>query len=228
MKVWKTVLATLAISGLVVGLAAAGVIYSGAYNVAATAKHWPITRWVLAEAVHQSVERRAADIQAPELGGTSQLLAGAANFDAMCSGCHEPPGANPSVAAQGMYPRPPSLAEAGAHMSASEIYWILKHGIKASGMPAWGDTHSDEDLWAMTAFVKQLPDMSKANYDQMVAAADESGIGHGDGHGDGHDDGDKHADDPGGADHNEPTGTGEARQGRHDEPHAHDDASAHG
>lgn len=54
-------------------------------------------------------------------------------------------------------------------------------------MPAWSSTHSDEDLWAMTAFVKQLPDLSKADYDQMVVAADASGIGHhagGDGHGD--------------------------------------------
>jgi len=235
MKVWKTVLATLAASGLAIGLAAAGVIYSGAYNVAATAEHWPITRWVLAEAVHQSVERRAADIRAPESGGQSQLLVGAANFDAMCSGCHEPPGANPSVAAQGMYPRPPSLAEAGEHMSASEIYWILKHGIKASGMPAWGGTHSDDDLWAMTAFVKQLPDMSKTDYDQMVASAGASGIGHhAGGHEHGHDDspddghGDEHADDPGEADHHEPAGGNEAHQDGHDQPHAHDDAHAHG
>lgn len=75
MKVWKTVMATLAVSGLGVSLAAASVIYSGAYNVAATAKHWPITRWVLAEAVHQSVERRAADIQVAKSGvGQRDLL----------------------------------------------------------------------------------------------------------------------------------------------------------
>ncbi|GAB3684439.1 c-type cytochrome [Salinisphaera aquimarina] len=220
MKVWKTVLATLVVSGLVIGLAAAGVVYSGAYNVGANAKHWPITHWVLTAAVHHSVEQHAADIKAPELGSEQQLLAGAANFDAMCSGCHEPPGAKPSVAAQGMYPRPPNLAHAGKEMSPGEIYWVIKNGIKASGMPAWGASHGDEEMWAMTAFIQQLPDMSKTDYDRLLMTAKADGIGHHDGeshedgHGDaGHDDGDEHAD--GG--HNE----NPSQSDSHDDAHAH-------
>ncbi len=204
MQVFKIALTTLVVGILALGAAAAGVVYSGAYNVAATDKHWPITYWVLNQAVHRSVERQSADIEAPELGGEQQLLAGAANFDAMCAGCHAPPGARPSVAAQGMNPEPPGLAHAGAEMSASEIYWILKHGIKASGMPAWGSTHSDADLWAMTAFVKQWPEMSETDYEQMLASAETSGIGHhagGGGHdGGGHSDG--QGDDQGGGHHN--------------------------
>lgn len=209
MQVLKIVLATLIVSVLALGAAAAGVIYSGAYNVAATDKHWPVTYWVLNQTVHRSIERQAAGIEAPELGGKQQLLAGAANFDAMCASCHAPPGAKPSVAAQGMYPKPPDLAHAGDEKSASEIYWILKHGIKASGMPAWGGSHSDDDLWAMTAFVKQWPEMSEADYNQMLASAETSGVGHhaggggGDEHGDGHADehGDEHRGDQGSDQH---------------------------
>ena len=179
MRIWKTVTATVAVSLVVVGVTAAGVIYSGAYNVAATSEHWPITRWALQTTVHRSVARQAADIDAPQLGSEAQLLAGAANFDAMCSGCHAPPGGRQSVAARGMYPRPPELTHAAEEKSASEIFWVIKHGIKASGMPAWGASHGDEELWAMTAFVEQLPDMSTADYRQMLQTAKARGIGHG-------------------------------------------------
>ncbi|MES1929106.1 hypothetical protein SADO_07617 [Salinisphaera dokdonensis CL-ES53] len=179
MRIWKTVTATVAVSLVVVGVTAAGVIYSGAYNVAATSEHWPITRWALQTTVHRSVARQAADIDAPQLGSEAQLLAGATNFDTMCSGCHAPPGGRQSVAARSMYPRPPELTHAAEEKSASEIFWVIKHGIKASGMPAWGASHGDEDLWAMTAFVEQLPDMSAADYRQMLQTAKVRGIGHG-------------------------------------------------
>ncbi len=201
MRVFKIALVTLVVSVLALGAAAAGIIYSGAYNVAATSEHWPVTRWALSQTVHRSIEQQATGIDVPELGSEDQLLAGAANFDAMCSGCHAPPGAKPSPAARGMYPAPPDLAHAGEEMAANEIYWVLKHGIKASGMPAWGPTHGDDELWAMTAFVKQWPDMSAADYDQLLAAAESSEIGHGhdggshdEGHSDSHGEGGKDSD----------------------------------
>ena len=178
MRILKTVLATLVSSLGVVIAAAGGIIYSGVYNVAATNAHWPITHWVLTQTVHRSIERQAANIAAPALGAEQQLLAGAANFEAMCSDCHAPPGQGPSVAARGMYPKPPGLAHAAHEKTASEIFWVIKHGIKASGMPAWGPTHSDDEIWAMTAFVTQLPDLSAADYRHMLASAQAHGIGH--------------------------------------------------
>ena len=190
MRTWKIVIATLLVSLLIVGGAAAGVIYSGVYNVAATSEHWPITRWALQKTVHRSVEQQASGIEAPKLGSEDQLLAGAANFDAMCSDCHAPPGGQQSVAARGMYPRPPELTHAAKEKSPSEIFWVIKHGVKASGMPEWGSSHSDADMWAMTAFVEKLPGMSAADYDQMLARAEASGVGHHAGGGEhGHDGG---------------------------------------
>lgn len=183
MRTWKIVTATLAVTVLVAGAGAAGLIYSGAYDVAATSKHWPVTRWALSKTVHRSVARQARDIDAPALGDENQLLAGAANFEAMCSDCHAPPGSQPSVAARGMYPAPPELTHAAREKSPAEIFWVIKHGIKASGMPAWGVSHDDEEIWAMTAFVEQLPDMSAADYRQMLRTAEARDIGHGhDGH----------------------------------------------
>ncbi|MES1942107.1 cytochrome c family protein [Salinisphaera sp. T5B8] len=210
---------------LIVGGAAAGVIYSGVYNVAATSDHWPITRWALQKTVHRSVERQASGIDVPPLGSEKQLLAGAVNFDAMCSSCHTPPGAQPSAAAQGMYPEPPELTHAAREKSPGEIFWVIKHGIKASGMPAWGASHSDDDLWAMTAFIAQLPDMTPADYRQMLQTAQASGIGHGAGghHGES---GDGHpAEDANGQDHGHNDGDEQA-PGHRDGSAPHSDSGS--
>ena len=226
MRTWKIVIATLLVSLLIVGGAAAGVIYSGVYNVAATSEHWPITRWALQKTVHRSIEKQASGIEAPKLGSEDQLLAGAANFDAMCSDCHAPPGGHQSVAARGTYPNPPELTHAAKEKSPAELFWVIKHGIKASAMPAWGASHSDEEIWAMTAFVEQLPSMSAADYRQMLKTAKAQGIGHGDeGH---HDESDEshgggHASDEASG---HPDSHGEAQEQPHSDPNG--SAHAHG
>lgn len=69
--------------------------------------------------------------------------------------------------AEGMYPRPPKLTDAAVHWSPVELFWILKNGIRMSGMPAWGD-HGDKDLWDIVAFLEQLPTLSEQNYGKLV------------------------------------------------------------
>ncbi len=179
MRNLKTVIATLVVVALLVPLTALGVIYSGAYNVAATSDHWPVTRWLLSETVHNSVAARAEDVIVPPLGAREQILAGAANYEAMCAACHSSPGSPETAMAQGMYPAPPELAHAAGAMTAAELFWVIKHGTKASGMPAWGPSHSDEEIWSMVAFIQQLPQMSAAEYAQLQQTADASGVGHG-------------------------------------------------
>jgi hypothetical protein len=49
------------------------------------------------------------------------------------------------------------------------MYWVIKHGIKTSAMPAWGRTHSDARIWAMVAFIKQLPTLNPEQYLDLVA-----------------------------------------------------------
>lgn len=178
MRTLKTVIKTIVVLVVLGVVAGFGFIYSGAYNVAATDVHWPITRQLLHITVERSIAVHADNIQVPELGGREQLLSGVANFEAMCAGCHAPPGAEPSALAQGLSPRPPDMAHAAEHYSSAEIFWILKHGIKGSGMPAWGPTHSDEQLWTMVALVERMPEMTAADYQRLRADASAQGIGH--------------------------------------------------
>lgn len=186
MKSFRAVIKTLTVIVLIGPLAAVGFAWSGLYNVAATDTHWPVTRWLLETTVRRSVARQADGIVAPKLGAREQWLAGINDYEAMCSGCHTPPGSAPSAMAQGMYPSPPDLARAAEHMDAAELFWVTKHGIKASGMPAWGATHDDEALWQIVALVEQLPDMTGERYQRLKDAAKGRGGHHGNGGGDAH------------------------------------------
>jgi mono/diheme cytochrome c family protein len=144
------VLAVLATVGLIV-------VYTGSYNVAATEEHASLTRWAFDTTFHNSVERRAADVPVPETFTPAMIAAGARHYKSMCQHCHAGPGVERAEWASGMRPRPPHLTKAASEWRPNEVFWLLKHGVKMSGMPAFGETHDDRALWSITAFVKELP-----------------------------------------------------------------------
>lgn len=151
------VLVLLGITGLVV-------VYTGAYNVAATEQHMSVTRWAFDTTLHRSVKQRAADVKPVETVTPAMLAAGASDYKAMCQHCHAGPGVDREKWADGMRPRPPHLAKAAAKWEPGEVYWIIRHGIKMSGMPAFGPTHDDKTLWGIAAFVTELPAMTPERY----------------------------------------------------------------
>ena len=65
-----------------------------------------------------------------------------------------------------LYPPAPDLTKADvvSRWSDAELFWIIKHGIKDTGMLAVGPTHKDEDVWAVSAFVRQLPEVTPEQY----------------------------------------------------------------
>ncbi|WP_051777140.1 c-type cytochrome [Pseudorhizobium pelagicum] len=161
------VLATLA------GLFGIGIFvaYTGSYNIAATEEHASYTRWLFDTTFRNSVEVRGDDEAVPELT-PAMAAAGAGPYKEMCQHCHAGPGVERDGWAGGMRPIPPHLTEAAAEWEANEVFWLVKHGAKMTGMPAFGPTHSDERLWEIAAFVKQLPAMTPEQY---TAAGGEAG-----------------------------------------------------
>ncbi len=195
MRTFRIAATTLVAASVVAVAVASAAVYAGAYNVGADSPHWAATRWLLDTTRSRSVAAGAADIRPPELDGHDRLVRGAADFSAMCAGCHAPPGEQPGAMAGGVYPRPPDLGDAGAEMPPRQIYWTIAHGIKASGMPAWGTTHSADALWNMTALIQHFPDMTGDDYEQLLETAQARGLGHHDGghaHGHDHDHNDAH------------------------------------
>ena len=116
------------------------------------------------------------DIEVPDLSDVAMVKAGINDFDAMCSGCHGAPGKPPEAVGQGLNPPAPNLVESAAGMSPSELFWVTKHGIKMTGMPAWGATHDDSALWPVVAFMSALQGMSGDDYQALLAGA--AGAGH--------------------------------------------------
>ncbi len=157
---------------LVVGTAAAGAVFvwSGAYDVGADAKHTPLVHSMLDTLRERSVKVRADALQVPDLTDESRIRQGAGNYDAMCVQCHLAPGVEHTELSRGLYPEPPDLTK--HKTDPAHAFWIVKHGIKASAMPAWGHSMPDADIWNVAAFLQQLPELDPQRYAQMVAASD--------------------------------------------------------
>lgn len=178
---FKHVLATSAV--LVAGTAAAFALFvgTGAYNFAADEPHTAAVSSLLETMRERSIETRAAGLQAPDLSDMTRIVQGAGNYKAMCVGCHLAPGMAASELSKGLYPAPPNLSK--ETVEPGHAFWVIKHGIKASGMPAWGKSMGDEYVWNMAAFLQVLPKLDADQYKEMVA---HSG-GHQHDHGGAHD-----------------------------------------
>lgn len=164
------VLAGVAVAGAGAG---AAFVYAGIYNIAASEQHTAPVYWLLDYAMRRSVKSRAAAIEVPELQDAQRIRAGAVHYQTHCLQCHGAPGVAPEPEAIGMTPAPVNLVSTAREWPASEIYWVVRHGIKMSGMPAWNYKLSEKELWDVVAFIKALPALSPAEY----AALDKSTSG---------------------------------------------------
>ena len=147
------------------------VIYAGIYNIAADVPHTQPVYWLLEELRDRSVAARAKDIVIPkDLDEPKRISAGAGQYAEMCSGCHLAPGMKRTEISRGLYPRPPELRRE-SDLTPAEQFWIIKHGVKMTGMPAWGITHDDELLWDVVAFLRKLPELTAEQYQALVKSA---------------------------------------------------------
>lgn len=178
---WITGLVLLVVVG---GL---GFLYSGWYPMGADVPHNRLTYWTLETLRERSITRSIRDLKVPALDDPQMLIAGGADYNDMCAGCHLQPGKRDSEFTLGLYPQPPNLAmSAASHghahdngdsahgdatASAARQFWIIKHGIKASGMAAFGKTHDDDRIWAMVAFLQKLPTLDAVQYQILTARA---------------------------------------------------------
>jgi len=156
---------------LVLGGLGSIAIYLGLYNIAADAPHYRFTYWFIENLRDRSIAARARSISAPkDLADPKRISSGAGLYTEMCSGCHLAPGMEKTEISQGLYPHAPELSRASDHSPAQQ-FWIIKHGVKMTAMPAWGKTHDDRLIWDMVAFVQQLPKLSPAQYQEMTKSA---------------------------------------------------------
>jgi mono/diheme cytochrome c family protein len=159
---------------VVVVLGLAGVLlvaYSGIYDVGMGNHDNAVMNWIFETGMERSVKQHARGIVVPALDDSVMIRDGFRHYRHMCVSCHGAPGVEPGEIAKGLWPEAPKLADTADEWSPAQLYWIIKNGIKFSSMPGWGPTHDDHALWAMTAFVAQLPKMSPTTYRTMVEEA---------------------------------------------------------
>jgi mono/diheme cytochrome c family protein len=161
----KHVLVTLAVIFVLVALGAAGVLFSGLFNVAATVADSPPLRWMFVTVREGSIKFHARNIQAPPLEDAQHLANGFKVYRENCVICHTPAGRQPTSMSAGFNPQAPSFEE--NDMTAAQLFWVAKNGIRFTGMPAWGPSRSDQDLWDAVGFIMTLPKLSAADYNAL-------------------------------------------------------------
>jgi mono/diheme cytochrome c family protein len=142
-------------------------IGSGIYNIGADDHHTRIVLAVITQLRERSIDARARRITVPELKDGSRVTGGASHYAALCVACHLAPGVTKSDLRPGLYPHPPNLAQEDV-LDARKAFWIIKHGIKMSAMPAWGKSLNDEAIWDIVSFVRKMPAMTPEQYQALL------------------------------------------------------------
>jgi cytochrome c553 len=165
-RLWRMVL----IGGLV-ALAGFVVAATGIVPLKASSGHWAITQWVLRFGMKRSIATHSLAIKVPDnLSDRSLVLKGAGYYEIGCRSCHGSPGLTPPRIAARMLPLPPALGPRIRESNPKKLFYVVKHGMKFTGMPAWPSTQRDDEVWAMVAFLLQYPALDAAAYRRLIGA----------------------------------------------------------
>jgi mono/diheme cytochrome c family protein len=149
---------------VVVPLGVYAFVKSGLFNVGASARHSKLTQWITHDTMIHSVRHHASGIAPPAWTSAGQLLAGYCAYETHCVACH----GGSQVARQrwvsGMEPQPPYLLDVTKRFTPSQLFWIAKNGIKMTGMPGWGDSMSDRDIWNIVAWLEASQNLPPQTY----------------------------------------------------------------
>lgn len=168
---------TLAVIGLLAILAViakAVFLFGGYYNVGATSEDPKFVDWTLARIRQASIEHYATDNPPIALDDAAVVQEGARAYSARgCVTCHGAPGVNWVKFSEGLRPYPPNLKELANQREPRQLFWVIKHGIKMTGMPGFGLIEvPDREIWTITAFVKKLPVVTEADFKAWTAQPD--------------------------------------------------------
>ena len=144
------------------------VVFLGGYNVAASSDHWGVTRWLLRSVRDASIALRRPEAVLPPLFDEQAIRLAAGHYADECETCHSAPGRPVSALGLSLTPAPPYYAGLAQDHTPEELFWIVKHGIKMTGMPAWPAQSRDDEVRAMVALLERLPAMSAGEYRRLA------------------------------------------------------------
>jgi mono/diheme cytochrome c family protein len=165
------ILAGIGALAIIAAIAAAVFFFGGFYSVAANEPDPGVVHWVLEHVREASIERHANESSSVNLDDTDILRSGARAFATRgCTNCHGAPGVNWQKFSEGLQPDPPDLKDIVKEREPSELFWVVKHGIKMTAMPSFGAIGvEDKEIWSIVAFIKKLPNVSEADFKAWTA-----------------------------------------------------------
>lgn len=173
-RFWPGWLAGLASAASVAGVATVVVIGAGLYDTRATTQHSRPVSWAIHLTMIHSVRRRADPVTRMAAPTPETLLEGAREYEAHCVACHGGPGAARARWASAMVPTPPFLLDASVRWNRTELHSIVHDGVKMTGMPAWGEVLTDDQVANIVTFVTAMRRMTPEQFRQLQRAASDS------------------------------------------------------
>lgn len=154
--------------GTVAALGGLLVAASGAIPIKASSGHWAITEWFLQFSKTRSVATHTLGMRLPDLSDPALVLRGAGAYESGCRPCHGSPALRNPRIARAMLPQPPYLPDRVPHWEPEELFYIVKNGIKFTGMPAWPSQVREDEVRAVVAFLLKFPSLDEAGYAELV------------------------------------------------------------
>jgi mono/diheme cytochrome c family protein len=165
-------LAAIGLIAIILAIASTAYFFGGFYSVAATEEEAGGVQWALIQVRSASINHHAVDVPPAKLDDAARIQAGAKIFAAIgCVNCHGAPGVKWAKFSEGLQPDPPELKDVVDHRSPAQLFWVIKNGIKMTGMPAFARAAKDDDLWSIVAFLKKLPTVTDGDYHGWTAPA---------------------------------------------------------
>ncbi|HEX4096337.1 MAG TPA: cytochrome c [Caulobacteraceae bacterium] len=147
-------------------------VEEGLFDARASTPHDIITAWSTHTTMIHSMKRLAHDVHPPAVFTPQETIAGMHLYERQCMTCHGGPGEGRADWVQGMNPSPPFLLDASRRWSPGQLFWVVQNGVKMTGMPAWGLTNSDGQVWDIVAFLEAMPEMKPADFQRSAKSQD--------------------------------------------------------
>ncbi len=149
----------------------------GFFNVGASSGHWKVTDWFLHFAMRSAVRTYALAVDVPDALPRYAIQPAAGHFARGCAICHGAPGEPRTPVIDFMLPQPPDLATRVGEWTDAQLFRIVKHGVRFTGMPAWPTQKRDDEVWAMVAFLRELPQMDEPRWRDLAYGGERPPLG---------------------------------------------------
>jgi mono/diheme cytochrome c family protein len=179
MKNGWTILLSFVAGILVTVLVPILVLATGMVNMGADVKPGLIERTLAPWGRDRSVGKHAPTEKNPYTGDPAAIATGFDHYRENCVMCHGAPGVAGAELSKGLNPPAPALGNGENDTPDGELFWVIKHGIRMTSMPAFGPTHTDEEIWKIVAFIRHLPDLTTQEQDSLRPVTGEAAHHHG-------------------------------------------------